>query len=286
MPRKTKAVAQEPTVAPVVASTVAPAVAPVVAPAVAPVVAPVVASAVAPATASTVAPAVAPASAPKKRATKKPAAEPATQPVSAPVVASATVAPVVAPAVASATVAPAPVVAGAKTKAKRKASNSAKPKAKEPRSRKRAKTATEPAVGGTLPAQPSSDATSADATSADAVSGSEEGSDNRYFKCLFEGKTYGRICGKKPKQAANKCFTSLLKHLKKSGKQYAGEKLNFSIVECTRGSKHSEYLYSGERTQLADPVAVTIAVKNQTGGTDNKVVTYRHKNYVRKVKKT
>jgi hypothetical protein len=282
MPRKTKAVAQEPTVAPVVASTVAPATAPVVAPAVAPVVAP----AVAPATASTVAPAVAsasvaPASAPKKRATKKPVAEPATQPVSAPVVASATVAPVVAPAVASATVAPTPAVAGAKTKAKRKASNSAKPKAKEPRSRKRAKTETEPAVGGTLPAQPASDA-----TSADAVSGSEEGSDNRYFKCLFEGKTYGRICGKKPKQAANKCFTSLLKHLKKSGKQYAGEKLNFSIVECTRGSKHSEYLYSGERTQLADPVAVTIAVKNQAGGTDNKVVTYRHKNYVRKVKKT
>ena len=186
--------------------------------------------------------------------------------------------PKAAKATSSAKVTKAPSAKAAKTKAAKtpktpKASGAAKSK-KSKKSLKSTESAPElvggaPATDGSVPA--------------DEVSESES---NRYFRCVYNGNTYGRICGKKPKQAANKCFTSLLKHLKKSGTVYAGEKLSFSIVECTRSSKHCEYLYVGERTQLAAPVEVSIQVKNKTGDMDNKVVTYRHKNIVRKVKKT
>ncbi|AYV84426.1 MAG: hypothetical protein Hyperionvirus25_12 [Hyperionvirus sp.] len=107
----------------------------------------------------------------------------------------------------------------------------------------------------------------------------------RYFKCVYNDKTYGRLCGLKPKQAANKAFTSLLKHMKKSGQVYAGGKINFSIVECTRGSKHNTYCYIGERKPLQSPVDVHIKVKNKEGEAVEKKVTYFHKNHVKKVRK-
>lgn len=110
-------------------------------------------------------------------------------------------------------------------------------------------------------------------------------SKKRYFRCIYSGETYGRLCGKKPKQAANKAFTSLLKHMKKSKEIYNGQKINFSIVECTRNSKHNKYCYIGERKALAKPVIVTINVKDDSGAIKEKKVTYHHKNYVKKVKK-
>ena len=107
----------------------------------------------------------------------------------------------------------------------------------------------------------------------------------RYFKCVYNEETYGRLCGLKPKQAANKAFTSLLKYMKKSGQIYGGGKINFSIVECTRGSKHNVYCYIGERKPLPNPVEVPIKVINKEGTTIEKKVTYYHKNHVKKVRK-
>jgi len=82
----------------------------------------------------------------------------------------------------------------------------------------------------------------------------------RFFKVLVDGKeledAHGRFSGKKPKQAANKALTSILKdpdnNLDDSGK------IKFSIVECTRGSKRKRYYYVGERQELEKPMVVIL----------------------------
>jgi len=73
--------------------------------------------------------------------------------------------------------------------------------------------------------------------------------------------------------------------MKKSGDQYTGGRINFSIVECTRGRKHNQYCYIGERVLLDKPVPVRIKIKNAEGVETEKTVTYQHKNKVNKVKK-
>jgi hypothetical protein len=114
-----------------------------------------------------------------------------------------------------------------------------------------------------------------------AKGGSKGGSKTvtRYFKVVIEeGDAHGRFSGSKPKQAANKALTSILKGKEKKGKTVEGE-IKFSIVECTRGSKHKTYNYVGERVQLKNPMEVTIGK-----GTDAKVITYRFNNRVMKDK--
>lgn len=69
--------------------------------------------------------------------------------------------------------------------------------------------------------------------------------------------TVGRFKGSKPKQAANKAFTSLLKELKEAGEDTLGE-FTFSIKECTRGSSQKIYHYIGKRTKLDEPMEVPI----------------------------
>ncbi len=91
--------------------------------------------------------------------------------------------------------------------------------------------------------------------------GEVAGSKLRYFKLIYNDEVQGRYCGKKPKQAANKAFSSIIKDLKKTGLQNGGVNvdLNFSIRECTRNSKHKEYKYIGKRQVLENPVQVKIA---------------------------
>ena len=101
----------------------------------------------------------------------------------------------------------------------------------------------------------------------------------RYFKVVIdEGDAHGRFSGTKPKQAANKALTSILKSREKKGTQTNGE-IKFSIVECTRGSKHKQYNYVGERVELQNPMQVTIGK-----GDNAKVITYRYNNKVMKDK--
>jgi hypothetical protein len=99
----------------------------------------------------------------------------------------------------------------------------------------------------------------------------------RYFKLTFEGADpRGRFSGTKPKQAASKALTSIINQRKASSTETVGE-FNFSIVECTRGSKNKQYNYIGECVKLEQPTRVQIK------GT-NKEIVYNFNNKVRKDK--
>lgn len=101
----------------------------------------------------------------------------------------------------------------------------------------------------------------------------------RYFKVVVDGgNAHGRFSGTKPKQAANKALTSILKTREKNG-QHVGGQIKFSIIECTRGSKHKQYNYIGERIKLDSPMLVTIGK-----GPEAKVIEYKYNNKVMKEK--
>lgn len=99
----------------------------------------------------------------------------------------------------------------------------------------------------------------------------------RYFKLIYNNKIQGRYRGKKPKQAANKAFSSIVKAFKKNNVEQIGE-VNFSIRECTRKSKHKEYIYKANRILLSEPVVVEI--KNKDGSV--KPITYKSQNKLQK----
>ena len=105
----------------------------------------------------------------------------------------------------------------------------------------------------------------------------------RYFKLIYNEEIQGRYCGKKPKQAANKAFSSIIKDIKKSGNQHGGVNvdISFSIRECTRNSKHKEYKYVGVRKSLNNPVKVEI--NNDDGS--KKEITYNFQNKIQKAPK-
>ena len=91
----------------------------------------------------------------------------------------------------------------------------------------------------------------------------------RYFKCLYEGKIFGRYTGL-PTQAAKKAFGSIIKKFGYS------DPIVFSIKECTRGSKKKMYTYEGERFKLDKPVTI------QIGGMYNekKLIQFNYSNKV------
>lgn len=101
----------------------------------------------------------------------------------------------------------------------------------------------------------------------DGIQGNNSFLPTRYFKCVYNGEAFGRFSGAKPKQAANKALTYLMKLGHESP-------ITFSIVECSRGSKHKEYKYKGERIELDKPMEVNI------GG---HIITYRFNNRIMKV---
>lgn len=115
--------------------------------------------------------------------------------------------------------------------------------------------------------------------------GDDEPKRTRYFKCIYrtvdgEVTTAGRYCGKKPKQAASKALTGILKA---TGEESATEDkpVFFLIAECTRNSRKKKYSYSGFRKELDEPVEV--AIKKNDG--KNSTITYRKTNVVKKVDK-
>jgi hypothetical protein len=87
--------------------------------------------------------------------------------------------------------------------------------------------------------------------------GEEKG---RFFKYLYNGIVSGRFSGSKPKQAANKALTSIVKSHSETG-DLTNKMLTFSIIECTRGSKKKQYNYQGIRRALDTPIKVTIKNK-------------------------
>lgn len=110
----------------------------------------------------------------------------------------------------------------------------------------------------------------------------EEDSRNRYFKVILAGgDPQGRFSGTKPKQAATKALTSILRTKKSNEESTVGE-FEFSIVECTRGSKHKTYNYTGERVKLDNPM--TVQIGGGKDGGDKKTITYKYNNRVMKNK--
>lgn len=108
------------------------------------------------------------------------------------------------------------------------------------------------------------------------------GNNLRYFKLFYNDKIQGRYCGKKPKQAANKAFSSIIKEFNKTNKDnVVNTDITFSIKECTRYSKHKEYMYLGKRLLLENPVKVSIA--NQDGTV--KEIEYKFHNKLQKAQK-
>ena len=113
----------------------------------------------------------------------------------------------------------------------------------------------------------------------------------RYFKVIYDGYVdedgdpvpYGRFSGSKPKQAANKGLTSILKMRRENG-EATDEEIEFSIKECTRGSAHKEYFYKGRRIELDEPNTITITTQDKDGNEIEKHITYRYNNKVMKNK--
>ena len=101
----------------------------------------------------------------------------------------------------------------------------------------------------------------------------------RYFKLLYDGEVKGRFCGRKPKQAANKAFSSIIKEKLSGGGNGVVSNVEFSIRECTRGSKQKDYYYTGSREELKNHVEVQI----QSGGS-TKTITYKFQNKLQKSK--
>jgi hypothetical protein len=106
---------------------------------------------------------------------------------------------------------------------------------------------------------------------------SEDKKKSRSFKVkLGEDKAYGRYTGDSPYQAANKALSELIRKKKKDGDTTAG-KINFTLIESTKGSKNKEHEYIGKRISLKKPI--TYQTKD---GLD---VTKKFKNELKKVKK-
>jgi len=100
----------------------------------------------------------------------------------------------------------------------------------------------------------------------------------RSFKVKVENdeKSYGRYTGDSPYQAANKALSELIRKKNKDGDS-TGSKIDFTLIESTKGSKHREHQYIGKRLKLKTP----ISYDTKEGVT----VVKKFKNELRKVKK-
>ena len=101
-----------------------------------------------------------------------------------------------------------------------------------------------------------------------AVEGQDDGTQvrgKRFFRCLYRATdgsvvNAGRYSGKKPKQAASKAFTAIVK----KNNVTTGESVTFLIQECTRGSRKKKYSYEGSQVNLPTPVEIKIKKKDGT----------------------
>jgi hypothetical protein len=90
-------------------------------------------------------------------------------------------------------------------------------------------------------------------------------------------KTYGKFKGKKPKIAANRAFSSLIKFIDIENSSNEDTFLGKFVVFVIRNIKtNEEYKYIGNRIKLKNPVKV---VK------DGKEIEYKYKNVIGKYNK-
>lgn len=100
----------------------------------------------------------------------------------------------------------------------------------------------------------------------------------RYFKCMIDGECSGRYTGVKPKQAANKAFTAIIRS-NGGSESSVGKPFKFEIVECTRGCRKKSFKYEGLRVKLDNPLIVKIGKGDAT-----KQITYKFTNRITKEK--
>lgn len=106
---------------------------------------------------------------------------------------------------------------------------------------------------------------------------SEDKKKSRSFKIkLGDDKAYGRYTGDSPYQAANKALSELIRKKKSDGGSVSG-KINFTLIESTKGSSHKEHKYVGKRIPLKEPI--TYETKNGVKVTKN------YKNELKKLRK-
>lgn len=94
----------------------------------------------------------------------------------------------------------------------------------------------------------------------------------RYFKLIYDDKSYGKFSGTKPKNAANKALTELAKTYGNNGP------FVFSMMESTRGSNHKIYNYEGIRIVLNEPMTVRVSTP-----LNSKDITYKYYNKLKKI---
>lgn len=96
----------------------------------------------------------------------------------------------------------------------------------------------------------------------------------RYFKVVINNESVGRFSGLKPKQAANKAFASILKARKKQDNDNdTNAEVKFELIECTKGSTHKKYKFTGQRTKLDNPVSIAVG---------DTAITYAYTNTIKK----
>jgi hypothetical protein len=118
----------------------------------------------------------------------------------------------------------------------------------------------------------------------------------RYFKLLFGDSVVGRFSGNKPRQAASKALTSIIRKQIKAGEYVADKDITFSLKECTRwnkkkcnkGSTEKIYMYTGRRVPLSPEVKKKMeekpVVHNKDDPVNKKIIVYNYCNKVHKFK--
>lgn len=125
----------------------------------------------------------------------------------------------------------------------------------------------------------------------DEIAGEEKG--KRFFKCFYDDnnilteesdktKLFGRFKGIRPRQAANKAFSSICKSLAKANIKVIGKEIIFSIIECSRKKKGLKaFNYIGKRETLDNKFEREV----MTGAGDKKdkrKIIYKYKNNIHK----
>jgi hypothetical protein len=142
------------------------------------------------------------------------------------------------------------------------------------------KAAVEPVAEAVVESTPVKKGGAKKAAKKEAVKAAEPRTGHRFFRCVYKTTAgqivyIGRYSGRKPKQAACKALTGIVK----SNDLKVGEKVTFLIQECTRGSKKKKYSYVGSQVDLDTPVKITITKKDQSTDT----ITYTKNNVVKKI---
>ena len=173
----------------------------------------------------------------------------------------------------------APVVAPAPAEGKAKKGGKAKAEVKSD--------VVAPVVAPVVVAEVKADAAPKKGGKAKVEAEGEDDPKQRYFKCVYNGEeATGRYCGKKPKQAANKALTYIIR-TNGGADKCVGKQFKFEMVECTRGCNKKRTLYEGERVKLPKPLVVKIkgGVDKKTGKKlEDKEISYKYQNKLHKVK--